>query len=139
VAQENPVVMAHDVFIANSHHDGTEAVAVRRLLEARGFRCWIWSRDIVKGIDFGRQIEEAIEAAKAVVVISSRAAAASPHVCRDIGLALLALETRGAFVIMFSIERIPDPWQGTRGITPARINRSLPLCATFWRAGHPIF
>jgi len=111
--------MAHDVFIANSHQDREEAEAVRRALEGAGVRCWLWSRDVVEGIDFGQQIEEAMETAKVLVIIWSRAAAVSSHVRKDIDLALLALETGGSFVIVFSIESIPDPWHGTRGVTPA--------------------
>jgi TIR domain len=45
--------MAHDVFISYSSKDKTIADAVLAKLEERGLRCWIASRDIIPGSNWG--------------------------------------------------------------------------------------
>jgi hypothetical protein len=78
--------MAHEVFIIHLGWDAREAKEIfseqakeiRSELERSGIRCWSWSRDFVEGLDFERQIEEAIEAANVVIAIWSYGAMEHP-------------------------------------------------------------
>ena len=48
--------MAHDVFISYSSKDKPAADATCAVLESKGIRCWIASRDIMPGSDWGEAI-----------------------------------------------------------------------------------
>jgi len=75
--------MAHDVFISYSSKDKTIADAVLAKLEERGLRCWIASRDIILGSNWGHSIAKAIDESRAMVLIFSSEANQSPHVERE--------------------------------------------------------
>ncbi|MHA7819269.1 MAG: TIR domain-containing protein [Erythrobacter sp.] len=59
-----------DIFISYSRADRDRVTHIARGLEQAGYTVW-WDRHIKPGQDFGQVIEEAINAAKAVVVVWS--------------------------------------------------------------------
>src|ERR1700743_1981121 len=63
--------MTHDVFICYSYRDKPVADAVCAVLESEGVRCWIAPRDILPGADWGECIIDAINDARAMVLIFS--------------------------------------------------------------------
>ena len=74
----------HDVFISYASHDAAVANDVSAALESQGIRCWIAPRDVTPGAFYADEIVHAIDACKAIVLILSNNAAASPHVLREI-------------------------------------------------------
>lgn len=78
-----------DVFISYASQDFQEADAIRANLERDGRGCWIAPRDInIGGLPYTEAIPRAIEKARVVVVIVSRAASLSVHIPRELDLAL---------------------------------------------------
>jgi TolB-like protein len=75
---------APDVFISYASQDAPIADAVVVALETHGLRCWIAPRDVTPGRFYADEIVHAIDAAKAIVLILSQNAAASPHVLREV-------------------------------------------------------
>lgn len=94
--------MAHDVFISYAHQDRTVANAVCATLEARGIRCWIAPRDILPGSDWGAAIIDAIQEAKALVLIFSSNSNDSDQIKREIERTV----HQGIAVIPFRIEDV---------------------------------
>jgi hypothetical protein len=76
--------MAHDVFISYSSKDKTIADAVCAKLEARGIRCWIAPRDILPSADWGASIIDAINGARAMVLVFSGNANLSTQIVREV-------------------------------------------------------
>ena len=72
------------VFISYASQDAAVADAVVGALERAGLKCWIAPRDVVPGALYADEIVRAINEAKVVVLILSEAAAASPHVGKEI-------------------------------------------------------
>jgi len=95
--------MAHDVFISFSTADKLTADAVCHGLEAAGIRCWISSRDIPPGMDFGEAITLGIEGCRIMVLIFSAQANASKYVIKEVTLAVGEELT----IIPFRIENVP--------------------------------
>jgi predicted ATPase len=79
--------VAHDVFICHSSQDKTVADAACAALEGADIACWIAPRNPVAGIPYGRQIIDAIERARALLLIFSEHANRSEHVARELELA----------------------------------------------------
>jgi hypothetical protein len=73
---------ACDVFISYAHVDRPKAAALARALEHRGLDVW-WDPDLRAGDPWARRIEEAVEAAPAVVVLWSAEAVASRWVSAE--------------------------------------------------------
>ena len=73
-----------DVFISYASQDAAVADAVVGALERAGLKCWIAPRDVVPGALYADEIVRAINEAKVVVLVFSEAAAASPHVGKEI-------------------------------------------------------
>ena len=95
--------MSHDVFICYSSRDKPVADAVCAVLEAEGVRCWIAPRDILPGADWGESIIDAINDARAMVLIfSSNANAAQSQIKREVERAV----NKGIPVIPFRIENV---------------------------------
>jgi tetratricopeptide (TPR) repeat protein len=94
--------MAHDVFISYAHQDRTVANAVCATLEAHGIRCWIAPRDILPGSDWGEAIIDAIQEAKALVLIFSSNSNDSDQIKREIERTV----HQGIAVIPFRIEDV---------------------------------
>jgi tetratricopeptide (TPR) repeat protein len=94
--------MAHDVFISYAHQDRTVANAVCATLEANGIRCWIAPRDILPGSDWGEAIIDAIQEAKALVLIFSSNSNDSDQIKREVERTV----HQGIAVIPFRIEDV---------------------------------
>ena len=94
--------MAHDVFICHAHQDRTVANAVCATLEAHGIRCWIAPRDILGGSDWGEAIIDALQGAKALVLVFSASSNESDQVKREVERAV----HQGIAVVPFRIEDV---------------------------------
>jgi len=94
--------MAHDVFVSYAHQDRTVANAVCGTLEAHGIRCWIAPRDILPGSDWGAAIIDAIQEAKAMVLIFSSNSNDSEQIKREVERTV----HQGVAVIPFRIEDV---------------------------------
>ena len=77
--------MDRPIFISYSSSDKVVADQACAALEAAGYGCWIAPRNIEPGADYPAAILEALQDARAVVVIVSAAAVASPHILSEIG------------------------------------------------------
>jgi DNA-binding NarL/FixJ family response regulator len=94
--------MAHEVFISYASQDKATADAACRELEENGIRCWIAPRDVIPGQSWATAIAEAIERARAVVLIFSRQANASNQIPNEVTLAV----DNGLVLIPFRIDPI---------------------------------
>lgn len=94
--------MAHDVFISYSSKDKPTADAACAVLEQKGIRCWIAPRDIVPGADWGEAIIDAINGARAFVLVFSSHANASQQIKREVERAV----NKGIPVIPMRIEDV---------------------------------
>jgi tetratricopeptide (TPR) repeat protein len=94
--------MAHDVFVSYAHQDRTVANAVVATLENHGIRCWIAPRDILPGSDWGEAIIDAIQDAKAMVLIFSSNSNDSEQIKREVERTV----HQGVAVIPFRIEDV---------------------------------
>jgi hypothetical protein len=94
--------MAHDVFVCYSSEDKTIANAACAKLESAGIRCWIAPRDPIAGIPYGRQLVDAIAAARVVLLIFSGHANRSEHVLRELEIA----SDSGKIIVPFRIENV---------------------------------
>src|SRR5260221_7958642 len=94
--------MAHDVFISHSSKDKTVADATCAWLEARGIRCWVAPRDIRPGASWGSSIISAIRNSRAMILIFSSHANASPQIKREVERAV----NFGVAVIPMRIEDV---------------------------------
>jgi hypothetical protein len=98
--------MSHDVFISYSSQDRSIADAACAAMEARRIRCWIAPRDILPGTEYGGSIVRAIRECRAMVLIFSGHANESPHIRREVELAL----SKGKFLVIVNIENVhPSP------------------------------
>lgn len=77
-----------DVFLSHSSGDAAVARELRAALEAAGYSCWMAPDDVVGNDPWAEQILAAIEATGAMVVLISANANGSPHVSREVNLAL---------------------------------------------------
>ena len=77
--------MAQQVFISYSSTDAAVADQICGALEKAGVSCWIAPRNIEPGTDFPTAIVEAVNSARAFVLILTEHAAASPHVLSEVG------------------------------------------------------
>jgi hypothetical protein len=76
------------IFISHSHDDSNKANEICSILEEQGISCWIASRDIRPGFDYNAEIVDAIENAKAVILVLSQNSNISEHVNNEISLAM---------------------------------------------------
>jgi TolB-like protein len=72
------------VFISYASADAGVANAMVETLERSGLRCWIAPRDVRPGAQYADAIVEAINDARAVVLVLSSSAVASSHVSREV-------------------------------------------------------
>lgn len=94
--------MAHDVFISYSTQDKATADAICANLEARRIRCWIAPRDIPPGNSYGSAIIDAINGARAMVLVFSSSANQSAFVLNEVERAV----SKGLYIIPFRIEDV---------------------------------
>ena len=79
--------MSAPVFITHSSRDYKQSRAVVDVLEKNGIPCWISERDIGAGDNYGDAIVDAIENAKAMVLVFSANANNSDEIKKEIALA----------------------------------------------------
>ena len=82
-----------DIFISYAREDRAQAQRLAQALQQRGWAVW-WDREILPGQTFDREIERALDAARAVVVLWSPHAVASDWVRNEAG----AAQDRGVLV-----------------------------------------
>ena len=82
--------------------DKAVADAICARLEQSGIRVWIAPRDIQPGANWGEAIIEALEGCRAMVIVFSASANASPQVLREVERAV----GKGVAVIPFRIENV---------------------------------
>jgi hypothetical protein len=78
----------HRIFLSYSSHDQSAANEICAGLERAGIGCWIASRDLSPGTQWGGGIVEALDAADAVLVVFSEAANESPQIAREMEIAV---------------------------------------------------
>jgi TolB-like protein/Tfp pilus assembly protein PilF len=72
------------VFVSYASQDAAVANSIVENLEQHGCKCWIAPRDVKPGAQYADAIVRAINEAKAVVLVMSGSAVASPHVGKEI-------------------------------------------------------
>jgi hypothetical protein len=77
----------HDIFICYSSKDESQARVILQNLEARGFKCWISSRDVRPGRNYQESIVRAIEDAKVIVFLLSDFSNKTSEVKKELSLA----------------------------------------------------
>jgi formylglycine-generating enzyme required for sulfatase activity len=77
--------MQHSIFISYSSSDKAVADRICAALEEAEYGCWIAPRDIEPGTDYPAAILGGLQQARALVVIVSEAALASPHILSEVG------------------------------------------------------
>jgi hypothetical protein len=82
--------MDHDVFISYASAERDLATAICSRLEAAGFRCWIAPRDLMPGVEYPDALTQAVRGARCLVLVFSADALRSPHVLREVELAVSA-------------------------------------------------
>ncbi len=98
-----------DIFVSYSQQDGKEAAhALVQDLANDGYEVW-WDEELVAIDNFRQKITAELEAAKAVIVIWSDAAAASDFVCAEAGLAKHRGKLVSTYVQGFA-RRLPLPF-----------------------------
>jgi hypothetical protein len=95
----------HDVFISHASQDAAVANALVSALEYQALSCWVAPRDVTPGTHYAGAIVHAIDAAKAIVLILSQNAAASPHVLREVERAT----SKRHPIVTLRIDRAPLP------------------------------
>jgi TIR domain len=98
-----PSTTSRDVFISHSSGDADAARALRTIIEGAGYSCWMAPDDIVGTGTWTEQILGAIADSKAMIVLISTASNRSPHVSREVNLAL----GKGRAVLPIRIEDVP--------------------------------
>jgi TolB-like protein len=79
-----PARAAAHVFVSHASADMAVAETVCAALEQAGIRCWVAPRDVMPGTLYADAIVRALNDAKAVVILLSENAVASPHVGKEI-------------------------------------------------------
>jgi hypothetical protein len=76
------------VFVCHASQDAGAAQRAVVALEAGGVGCWIAPRDIEAGENYTQAILDALDAAPAIVLVFSSATNESPHVSRELEIAV---------------------------------------------------
>jgi serine/threonine protein kinase len=77
-----------DLFLSHSSGDAEVARELRVLLEEAGYSCWMAPDDVTGTDSWAEQILAAIDHSRAMLVLISSSANRSPHVSREVNLAL---------------------------------------------------
>jgi predicted ATPase len=94
--------MTGSVFISHSSADRGEAERIRADLEARGFPCWIATRNVAPGANFAEEIIRALAQSRVMVLVFSRNADASDEIKKEVVLA----GQQGVLVIPLRVEDV---------------------------------
>src|SRR5215216_1571612 len=93
------------IFISHSSVDREFATLLAERLEEVGFRCWVDANDIPDGSTWMREIEKAVRACGALIVVMSKDARESEWVERE---TLLGMELRKPlFIVRIDDEPLP--------------------------------
>jgi hypothetical protein len=79
--------MSASLFISHATQDAPVAARLCQAMEARGFSCWIASRDIAPGENFQVAIVRAIRGARIMLLVFTAAANGSDEVAKELALA----------------------------------------------------
>lgn len=79
--------MVDRVFISFSSADQKKAAAVCKALECSGLQCWVSFRDVRPGENYQAAIVQALQSAKAMVLVFSSHTNLSPEVSKELSLA----------------------------------------------------
>lgn len=80
--------MEREVFVCHSSRDAATAQRLCDRLESSGIGCWIAPRDVLAGVSYPRQIVEAIQGSRVLLLVYSAASDCSQHVQRELETAL---------------------------------------------------
>jgi hypothetical protein len=94
--------MPHDVFISYSSNDKAVADAACAALEAQKIRCWIAPRDVLAGKEYAKEIVEAINGCRVMVLVFSANVNTSPDIGSEVHLAF----SRGIPIVSLRIENV---------------------------------
>lgn len=75
----------HEVFISYASLDKAIAERLCGALESAGISCWIAPRNIEPGTDYPTALVEAINSARALLLVLTEHAVASPHILSEVG------------------------------------------------------
>jgi hypothetical protein len=92
----------HDVFISYSSIDKPTADAICAVMENNAIRCWIAPRDVISGMLWDEQVLEAIENARAMVLVLTKNSNRSPEVQKEV----MAAVNAGTVVIPIRLEEV---------------------------------
>lgn len=95
--------MKHEVFLTYSTNDRVIAQAVCDFIEKEGIAVWMAPRDILPGSEWAASIIDAINSARAMVIVFSDHANKSVHIQREIERAI----NKRIPIIPFRIENVP--------------------------------
>ena len=76
------------IFISHSSDDSNHAGELAQLLSKQGFKPWLAKSDIPLGGNFAEEITRAIKDSNYFIVLLSRSSIASPHVKREVSIAV---------------------------------------------------
>ena len=76
------------IFISHATPDGDIARRLSDALEAEGLHTWLASRDVAVGANYAAEIVRAVSSAQYLLVILSPASIESPHVRREVSIAI---------------------------------------------------
>ncbi|PID55149.1 MAG: hypothetical protein CSA58_08590 [Micrococcales bacterium] len=106
---------AKDVFISYGRADTIVAEALLDHLESHDIRCWMAPRDVVPGMEYAKNIYEAINSARVVVLVMSSASISSQNVLSETNI---AFQSDHVIIIPFKISEIEpnESWQYYVGV-----------------------
>ncbi len=90
------------IFISHSSRDAAVATEICKLLEQNGTECFIAPRNIRSGREYAEEIVNGIDSSKAMILLMSNAANASPHVLREVERAV----SRNIPVLVYKLEDV---------------------------------
>lgn len=90
------------IFISHSSQNAAVATEVCKLLEQNGIECFIAPRNIRSGREYAEEIVNGIDSSKAMILLMSSAANASPHVLREVERAV----SRNIPVLVYKLEDV---------------------------------
>ena len=95
VSSSGPATVEHaggasvpTIFISHATKDASIALGLSNALETEGVNTWIASRDVAVGANYAAEIVRAVRSADYVLVLLSPAGIDSPHVRREVSIAI---------------------------------------------------